>query len=181
MEPLAIAERIQKQFPDSVQSVNAYAGQVSIIIKKDAILAVGDYLRNDPDLAFDYLADLCGCDFAEKSPRFEVVYNLRSIQHNHLIRLKVQLPEDCPEIDSVFSLWAAADWFEREAYDMLGIRFKGHPDLRRLLLPEDWEGHPLRKDYPLEGQTESEWSGLLKVKELRQYDSQWQINANRPE
>jgi NADH-quinone oxidoreductase subunit C len=174
MEPLEIAERIKESFHGEVLDVKEFRGQVSVIVKKDKILAICGYLREDRDLDFDFLTDLCGMDYlGRKEKRFEVVYHLYSIGHRHRIRLRAEVAEDDPEIDSVTPVWIGANWHEREAFDMYGIAFNGHPDLRRILLPEDWEGHPLRKDYPLKG-PEKEWSGFLDVldraKRFREYE-----------
>jgi NADH-quinone oxidoreductase subunit C len=108
-------------------------------------------LRDDPESAFDFLACLTGVDRAPAEPRFEVVYHLRSLANRSRLVVRARVTGASPSIPSVTGVWAAADWFEREAFDLLGIRFPGHPDLRRILLPADWQGHPLRKEYPLEG------------------------------
>ncbi len=166
LEPLEIAEKIKEKFPLEVVDVTSFRDQVSVILKKDKIVDICRYLHNDPDLDFDYLRDLCGVDYlGKKEPRFEVVYNLYSTRHRHMIRLKAQVPESDPRINTVTSVWVGANWHERECFDMFGIVFNGHPDLRRILMPEDWEGHPLRKDYPLKG-PEKEWSGYAQVVEL---------------
>jgi NADH-quinone oxidoreductase subunit C len=134
-----------------------------------AIVEVSTFLRDDPRLAMGHLNNLCGVDYFEPDPKksakfshephIEVVYHLSSFVHKHKITLKVKLPrwkdnqpDRLPEVDSVAGVWGIADWHEREAYDLMGIRFLGHPNLRRILCPEDWVGHPLRKDYemPLE-------------------------------
>jgi len=163
MEPLQIAEKIKEKFPDEVLEIKEFRGQASILLKKDRILDICKHLHDDPELCFDYLVDLCGADYSEsKEKRFEVIYHLYSMTHCHLIRLKAEAPAINPEIDSVTSVWAGANWHERECYDMFGIIFKGHPDLRRILMPEDWEGYPLRKDYPVEG-PEEEWRGFKAV------------------
>ena len=133
------------------------------------------YLHDDPDLYFDYLVDVCGVDYlGKKEKRFEVVYHLYSVKHRHAIRLKAEVGEEEPVIDSVTSVWVGAGWHEREAFDLYGIRFNGHPDLRRILMPEDWEGHPLRKDYPLKGPA-TEWRGFEDVLERsrRFRDYEW--------
>ncbi len=176
MEPLKIAEKIKERFPEQVKEIREFRGQVSVTLKRDRILEICRWLHDDPELNFDYLKDLCGVDYLGKKPvRFEVVYTLYSMKHRHMIRLKAEVPEEDPSIDSVITVWRGADWHERECYDMFGIVFKGHPDLRRILLPEDWEGHPLRKDYPEAG-PEMEWRGFQEVvekaRELRRY--QWQ-------
>jgi NADH-quinone oxidoreductase subunit C len=113
-------------------------------VPREELERVTQTLASDPDLAFDSLMCLSGLDWPEY---LEVVYNLHSMRHNHKITLKVRCPKDNPVVPTVSRLWPTADWHEREAYDLIGVRFEGHPDLRRILLPEDWEGHPLRKDY----------------------------------
>ncbi|MEJ2695248.1 MAG: NADH-quinone oxidoreductase subunit C [Candidatus Sulfobium sp.] len=163
MEPLEIAENIREKFPEEVLDVREFRGQVSVTLRKDRILDVCRHLHDSPDLFCDYLVDVCGVDYlGRKEKRFEVVYHLYSIRHRHSVRLKAEVPEQDAEIDSVTSIWAGANWHEREAFDLYGITFKGHPDHRRILLPEDWEGHPLRKDYPVKG-PEKEWSGFQDV------------------
>jgi len=102
-------------------------------------------------MAFDFLIDLCGVDYLPREPRFQVVYHLCSTRTRLRLRLKASLPGTDPKIASVFSVWKSADWMEREAFDMYGITFAGHPDLRRILLTPEWQGYPLRKDYPLRG------------------------------
>jgi NADH-quinone oxidoreductase subunit C len=125
------------------------------MLKPGAIRDVCLFLRDEPSLRMDHLADLTAVDYStfpgDGGPRFEVVYNLISTVHRHRIRLKARVPGEEPRIDSVISVWQTANWHERETYDLMGIVFNGHPDLRRILLPEDWVGHPLRKEYPLKG------------------------------
>jgi NADH-quinone oxidoreductase subunit C len=108
-------------------------------------------LRDDPECLFNFLADVTCVDWYPAEPRFEVVYHLLSIPKKERVRLKVQLDSASPAVESLTSIWPGANYFEREVFDLFGIRFTGHPYLRRLLMPEDWEGHPLRKDYPVEG------------------------------
>lgn len=155
MDPLQIAKSIEEKFAGQVTGTTTYAGQVSVTLKKEAIKDVCLFLRDEPSLKMDHLADLTAVDFSrypgDAGPRFEVVYNMISTVHHHRIRLKVRVPEEDPRVDSVSSIWQTANWHERETYDLMGITFAGHPDLRRILLPEDWEGHPLRKEYPLKG------------------------------
>jgi NADH-quinone oxidoreductase subunit C len=155
MDPLQIAKIIEEKFAGQVLGTTTYAGQVSVLLKKELIKDVCLFLRDEPSLKMDHLADLTAVDFSrypgDAGPRFEVVYNMISISHRHRIRLKVRVPEEDPRVDSVASVWQTANWHERETYDLMGIIFNGHPDLRRILLPEDWEGHPLRKEYPLKG------------------------------
>ena len=176
LEPTDIAEKIKEKFPEEVVEVTDFRAQVSVIVKKDRIIDICRYLHDDPRLNFDHLHDLCGVDYhGKKEPRFEVVYNLYSIKYRHKIRVRAQVPENDPNIRTVTSIWAGANWHERECFDMFGIIFKGHPDLRRILLPEDWEGHPLRKDYPLKGpEPEKDWPEFTEVlkrsKELKEFE-----------
>lgn len=176
MDPKEIANRIKEQFPDQFLDVREFRGQVSVTVRKERIVEICRYLHDQPELAMDYLVDLCGADYlGKKENRFEVVYHLFSMEHRHFLRLKAEVSDRDPSIDSVMPVWVGANWHEREAYDMFGITFKGHPDLRRILLPEDWEGYPLRKDYPVKG-PEKEWPGYLEVldrfKRFREFD--WQ-------
>ncbi len=155
MDPLQIAKMIEEKFAGQVLATTTHAGQVSVLVRKDVIKDICRYLHDEPSLAMDHLADLTAVDYSayagDTGPRFEVVYNLISTAHRHRIRLKARVPEEDPRIETVTSVWHTANWHERETYDLMGIRFDGHPDLRRILLPEDWEGHPLRKEYPLRG------------------------------
>ena len=168
MEPLQIAEKISQAFPGEVLETSSFRDQVSVHLKKDRLYDICLMLRQDPELDFDYLVDVCGVDYmGKKTPRFEAVYHLYSITRRHFIRLRVQVPEEDAAVRSVVPVWQGANWHERECFDMLGIRFDGDPDLRRVLLPEDWEGHPLRKDYPVEGfKGEEDWPGYTEVVEL---------------
>lgn len=128
----------------------------SIEVSSDKILAVCEALHKNPSCYFDMLSCITALDNGKEANTMEVIYNLYSIPFNHHLMLKVILPREKPEIDSVISVWRTADWQEREAFDMYGIVFKGHPDLRRILMPADWEGYPLRKDY----QTQEEYKGV---------------------
>ncbi len=175
MEPLEIAEKIKEIFPDEVLAIGEFRGQVSVTLRKKRIKEIARYLHDDPELYFDYLIDVCGVDYlGKKEKRFEVVYQLYSIKHRRALRLKAEVSEADPAIDSVTSVWVGANWHERETFDLFGIRFNGHPDLRRILLPEDWEGHPLRKDYPVKGPVK-EWSGFEDVldRSRRFRDYEW--------
>ena len=153
------AEKIKKQFPDSVIDVCFFRGETTVTIQKNKIIEILKCLRDDPELSYDFLSDLCGIDYYPRKPRYEVVYNLFSIKNAARLRIKVPLDADDAKISSVVSLWKTANWQERECYDLLGIRFEGHPDLRRILMPEDATGHPLRKDYPLRGERDHEVRG----------------------
>lgn len=155
MDSLQIAKMIEEKFPGQVLATTVYAGQVGVTVKKDLIKDICLFLRDEPSLRMDHLADLTAVDFSrypgDTGPRFEIVYNMISTLHRHRIRVKARVPEEDPRIDTVSSIWQTANWHERETFDLMGIIFDGHPDLRRILLPEDWEGHPLRKEYPLKG------------------------------
>lgn len=133
-----------------VTSVTDALGEVTIITPRESIYDACDFLKIE--LGFDMLADLCGVDRGpEEDPRFEVNYHLFSTKHHQRLRLKVLLSDDDAKVESVTPVWRTADWHEREVFDMFGVTFQGHPDLRRILLPSDFDGHALRKDYPLRG------------------------------
>ena len=175
MEQVAIADRLRAEFPDEILHSVSSQGQTAVVIRPGRIVAILRWLRDTDDLRMNHLRALCGVDnLRRKEPdlsRFEVVYNLYSIPLRHEIRLRAEVGDTDPAIDSVVGLWSGANWLERETFDLLGIRFNGHPDLRRVLLPEDWKGHPLRKEYPLKGK--EEWVGITelqeKIKELDQH------------
>jgi NADH-quinone oxidoreductase subunit C len=155
MDPIQIAKMIEERFAGQVLGTMTHAGQVGVMVRKDLIKDICLYLRDEPLLKMDLLSDLTAVDFSQypgdEGPRFEVVYNLISTEYFHRIRLKVRVPEGDARVDTVSGVWHTANWHERETYDLMGIQFDGHPDLRRILLPEDWEGYPLRKEYPLKG------------------------------
>ena len=143
---------LEEKFPEEVVEVVEFRGDTTIEVKPERIVEIMTALRDGHDTGFKYLSMIAGMDYSPASPRFGVVYNLYSHKHHNRITLKTRLADDlAPAIDSVATVWSTAIWHEREAYDMMGIRFNGHPDLRRILLPEDWVGHPQRKDYPLRG------------------------------
>ena len=149
-----VLEAIKHKFGDSVLSTHSQFGDDTAIVAPKAWKAVCRYLRDDPSMSFDMFVDLCGVDYPERgasSGRIEVVLHLYSVQRRHRVRLKTAIGnedmEGC-EVDSITDLWPGADWFERETYDLMGVTFKGHPDLRRILMYPEFEGHPLLKDYP---------------------------------
>lgn len=152
-EASAAADRIKEAFPDAVLEVSVFRGETAVVVRREDLLHVGRFLKEEPDLAFDYLTLLSAVDLWAQEPRFEVVYQLYSTRYGRRLRLKVRVPSEDPVVDSVVPLWPTANWHEREAYDLMGVQFKDHPDLRRILLPDDWEGHPLRKDFPVLGPT----------------------------
>ncbi len=152
MQPFA--ETLLKQFPEAVLSVHVDAarGETSAQVRASKILDIARYLHDAPEARFDHITDICSADYPDAQERFEVIYHLLSLPHGHRIRLKARVTEEAPLIDSVTSVWRGAEFLEREVYDMMGIGFAGHPDLRRILMPEDYaEGYPLRKDFPAEG------------------------------
>jgi NADH-quinone oxidoreductase subunit C len=142
--------RLMDALPGAVEETHAHVGDATAVVAAEKIGDVLGFLRDDPELEFDMLTDLCAVDRLPRSPRFEVVYHLYSVPINQRVRIKARVSEEDPEIESVVELFASADWMEREVFDLYGIRFRNHPDLRRILLYEEFEGHPLRKDYPKE-------------------------------
>ena len=143
---------LEEKFPDEVVEVVEFRGDTCIEVKPEHIVDICTALKDGHDTGFKYLSMIAGMDYSPASPRFGVVYNLYSHKHHDRITLKARLADDqSPAIDSVSKVWSTANWHEREIYDMMGIRFNGHPDLRRILMPGDWVGHPQRKDYPLKG------------------------------
>lgn len=144
MVPEQIEEILRNQFPEAIEDVLEVSRIPTFYIRPGEIVYISAFLKDDPRLQFDYLNSLTAVDWLD---RFEVVYHLYSIPRKHHVTLKVRLDRENPTLPSVTSVWKAANWQEREVYDMFGIRFEGHPDLRRILLEEDWVGYPLRKDY----------------------------------
>jgi NADH-quinone oxidoreductase subunit C len=147
---LGFVEKLREKNAHWVGDIIEAFGEVTVIVPSGSIEEACYFLRDEH--GFNILADLCGCDRGpEEEPRFEVNYHLFSTTHHSRLRLKVLLSEDAPSVATVTDVWRTADWHERETYDLLGIKFEGHPDLRRILLPSDFDGHALRKDYPLRG------------------------------
>ena len=142
--------RLLEVHGQAVVDSHARHGDATALVERAAIGDVLRFLRDDEATAFEMLSDLCAVDYLPEEPRFEVVYHLYSVSKNHRVRIKARVGEQPCQIDSVSDVWPSADWMEREVWDLYGIRFAGHPNLRRLLLYEEFEGHPLRKDYPKE-------------------------------
>lgn len=134
----------------AVVDTHAHLGDATAIVRKEQLVPVMRFLRDDSELAFDMLMDLTCVDYLGEEPRFEMVYHLYSLAKNHRLRVKARVSEQACEIETLCPLWPAANWMEREVWDLYGVRFTGHPDLRRILLYEEFQGHPLRKDYPKE-------------------------------
>ncbi|MEM7411477.1 MAG: NADH-quinone oxidoreductase subunit C [Myxococcota bacterium] len=143
-------QRLLQRFPAALQSTHADHGDATAVVDRESLPAVMALLRDDPTLHFEMLTDLCAVDSLPRTPRFEVVYHLYSVARNQRLRIKVLVSEDAPAVPSLVPLFQSANWMEREVFDLYGIRFEGHPDLRRILLYDEFEGHPLRKDYPKE-------------------------------
>ena len=157
-------ERLKAQFPEAVVETVEYRDEQTIVLQPEALLAVCTYLKKQ--LNYDFLETVTAVDWPQRVPRFDVVYQLLSTEHQCFVRLKVrvgQKGEEHPAVPSVTGIWPAANWYEREVYDLFGITFSGHPDLRRILMPPDWTTHPLRKDYPLTGfdLPEPHWGGQI--------------------
>jgi NADH-quinone oxidoreductase subunit C len=138
--------------PEAVEEARAFRGEVTLYIQPQSLRRVAEFLRDAPDLLFKFLADVTAVDLYPTEPRFEVVYHLLSMAKNARLRLKARLSGSNPRVESMVAVWPAANAFEREVFDLFGIVFEGHPFLRRILMPEDWQGHPLRKDYPVQGE-----------------------------
>ena len=134
-----------------VQAVKFDREELTIWVEKGLIREACAILRDDPECPFNYLCDLTAVDWYPSEPRFEVVYHLLSIPTKERVRLKARLDGSSPAIESVTSVWPSANFYEREVFDLFGVRFTGHPNLKRIMMPDNWEGHPLRKDYPVEG------------------------------
>jgi NADH-quinone oxidoreductase subunit C len=148
LDAAAVHDRLKARFGDQVAHFEAAALQPFAVVASEAVADVAAFLKAEPELCFDNLMCLSAVDYPKETPpRMEVVYHLLSYRHAHQFVLKVHLPREDPRLPSVEATWGVANWHEREAYDLFGIAFEGHSDLRRILLPDDWQGHPLRKDW----------------------------------
>lgn len=167
LDELAL-NKIKAAFPEAVEETSEFRGEPTIVVRKEQIKAVCRMLRDDPDLRYNYLSDIVADDYLPDFPRFVVNYHLLSMPNKHRLRLRtwVEDPDEGPE--TMAEVWPIATWLEMEVWDLMGVRFAGNTSLRRLFLPEDWQGHPLRKDYPL---------GYEEV----QFSFNWQeIDAKKP-
>ena len=159
-----LAAHAQEMFGESITAVHEFAGQLTLDIRRERIVEICRTLRDDPAFAFEQLMDVCGVDYLDygrespagprKGPRFAAVYHLLSLRHNRRLCLRAYLDDESPIIASVTGIWNSANWYEREAFDLFGIVFEGHPDLRRILTDYGFIGHPFRKDFPLIGHVE---------------------------
>jgi len=145
-----VLRRLLDRKGDAVSDTHARLGDATAIVPKERLVEVMRFLRDDPETAFEMLTDVTCVDYLGQEPRFEMVYHLYSLTKNQRLRVKARVAEQSCEIESLCSLWASANWMEREVFDLYGVRFTGHPDLRRILLYDEFQGHPLRKDYPKE-------------------------------
>ena len=155
----AAVAKLKEKFSSSVLDVVVHRGETSVTVKKDDIVAICSFVKKS--LGFNLLCDVCGIDYLGQSPRFMMVYNLYNISTKEYLRLKAPVEEGDARIDTVSVVWGTANWLERECWDLMGISFNNHPDLRRILMPDDWEGHPLRKDYPLQGPGREPYQGRI--------------------
>jgi NADH-quinone oxidoreductase subunit C len=151
LEHNPIIAKLRTWRPTAIADLIYFRNELTIVVPREHLLSVAQYLVTETDLAFNFLSDVSGVDRFPIEPRFEVNYHLLSLSRREALRLRVRVPGEDAVVDSVVPVWPTANWHEREIYDLLGVRFEGHPDLRRMLMPNDWEGYPLRKDYPVEG------------------------------
>ncbi len=146
-------DRLKERFSDQVVDVSYHVGEPIVRLKKDRFVEIATFLRDDPELSFDYLSNLTAVHWPKKPYPLEVVYHLFSIGKHHRVTLKIDLA-DGEQTPTACGVWPTANWHEREVFDLFGIRFQGHPDMTRIMMTDEWVGHPLRKDYPLEGKPE---------------------------
>ena len=171
LQPPAFISALQTARSGAVAQLSYWVGDWTLIVPASRLLEVAAYLRDSPGAQFDFCSDVTASDWPPRERRFDVIYCLYSTTLRHRVRLKVRAGEG-EAVPSVAGVWPAANWLEREVFDMFGIRFEGHPDLRRILMPDDWQGHPQRKDYPLEGPGElllespTDWLRVKRAEEI---------------
>jgi NADH-quinone oxidoreductase subunit C len=151
VEENPIIQKLRSWDEKAVAETSEFRGELTILLPPEHLRRAAEYLQAERGLQFDFLSDISAVDRFPMEPRFEVNYHLLSIPLRRTVRLRVRLPGQDPVVSTVIPVWPTANWHEREIFDLFGIRFDGHPDLHRILLPDDWEGYPLRKDYPVEG------------------------------
>lgn len=151
LENNLVLTKVRQFEAEAVEDAKAFRGELTLRIRRQSLRRTCEFLRDAPELRFLFLSDITAVDLHPNEPRFEVVYHLLSLDTAERLRLKVRVSSEDPKVDSLVPVWPCANAFEREVFDLFGILFEGHPYLRRILMPEDWEGHPLRKDYPTEG------------------------------
>jgi len=147
--PEMALQLLKENFPDAVLDTILPQGDATAVIRPESLTKIIDFLKNDSRLQFNILVDITAVDYLERKPRFDVVYHLLSLPFNRRLRLKVPVEDGSSTLNSLTPWWGSADWLEREVWDMFGIRFAGHPNLKRILMYEEFQGHPLRKDYPI--------------------------------
>ena len=147
----AIVRRVKEWNAAAIAEAAEFRGELTLVAPLEHLRRTADFLRSDAEMQFVLLCDVTGVDHYPVEPRFALSYHLVSLHRRERLRLKVRVSSADPVVESVSAVWPTANWHEREIFDLFGVRFEGHPDLRRILMPEDWEGHPLRKDYPTEG------------------------------
>jgi len=150
IEDSVLVKKVRESFGGQILETVVFRGEVTHVVDRTVLANLCNFLKIDQDLSMNYIVDVVGADYYGRDPRFEVVYHLYSIRKKHRIRVKVRVNEG-ETVPSVTSIWPGANWPEREVYDMYGVSFDGHPNMKRIYMAEDWEGHPLRKDYPLRG------------------------------
>ena len=166
MDATPLITTLQEAVPGAqLEAVPSLDVQPTVIVARDEVPAIARALHDREHLAFTFLAELTAADYWPREPRFEVIYILVSLAHRHRLRLKVRLHGNDAHLATVSDVWPAANWLEREVWDLFGIEFDGHPDPRRLLMPEDWEGYPLRKDYPVQIRKHADSAQPLQVSE----------------
>jgi NADH-quinone oxidoreductase subunit C len=143
--------RIRSWQPEAISGLISFRGELTLLVPPEHLRALAGFLASESDLSYNFLSCITAVDRFPIEPRYELNYHLMSMSRRDSLGLRVRFSGDAPEVDSVVSVWPTANWHEREIFDLFGIRFEGHPDLRRMLMPDDWEGYPLRKDYPVEG------------------------------
>ncbi len=154
-----VVEKLKGEFGPLVLSDVEYRGETTVTVAGAEIVKICTFLRDD--CGYNFLSDLCGVDYLGRTPRFEVVYNMYNLTDKTRLRVKILVDEQNPSVDTVSGVWSTANWHERECWDLMGISFNNHPDLRRILMPADWVGHPLRKDYPVQGPDREPYQGRL--------------------
>jgi len=147
--PELVLELLKENLPEGIIDASLPQGDPTAVVRPQYLTRVIEFLKTDSRTLFDVLIDITAVDYAERKPRFDVVYQLLSLPFNRRIRIKVMVEDGEPAVDSITPMWGSANWLEREVWDMFGIHFTGHPDLRRILMYQEFEGHPLRKDYPI--------------------------------
>ena len=180
MEGTALVDLLEHALPGTFEPAASVDLQTTVYAPAERLVEIARTLRDRPELRFAFLAELTAVDFWPREPRFEVVYLLVSIEHRLRLRMKVRLPGADPHVATVCDVWPAANWLEREAWDMFGVAFDGHPDPRRLLMPEDWEGFPLRKDFPVQIRRPAYASEALQVTEQEFRDNIQRDRLSRP-